>query len=246
MQSRTPIVGVSCYVEPVDRAPWMAQRSAVLPVDYVRHVMAAGGVPVLLPPTGQNGDPLALAAASVLERLDALILAGGADIESTRYGADPDRRAQEARADRDDWELALAAGAVARDLPVLGICRGMQVLAVADGGSLVQHLPDLVGHDDHSPEVGVFRTHRVSIVADTRLASILGDEVVDVPTYHHQAVLASSLAGSTWRAAAWHTDGTLEAMEDRSGRFRLAVQWHPEAGSDPRLFHALVSAAGEH
>lgn len=181
-------------------------------------------------------------AAATVARLDGLVLAGGADIESSRYGAPPDATAQDPRPDRDGWELALARAAVAADLPLLGICRGMQVMAVAAGGSLVQHLPDVVGTTVHSPELGVFHTHDVSVVEDTRLADILGVEVQSVPTYHHQSVEPGSLASSPYRPSAWHTDGTLEAIEDPAGRFRVAVQWHPEAGADPRLFDGLVAA----
>jgi putative glutamine amidotransferase len=138
-------------------------------------------------------------------------------------------------------ELALATAAAELDLPLLGVCRGMQVMAVAAGGDLEQHLPDRVGHQEHSPHEGVYGTHPVSTVAGTHVNSLLGDSTV-VPSYHHQAVLTHP----GFVPAAWAADGTLEAMEDPNAGFRLAVQWHPEEGDDPRLFTALVKAASRH
>jgi putative glutamine amidotransferase len=123
-------------------------------------------------------------------------------------------------------------------MPVLGICRGMQVMAVAAGGTLVQHLPDEVGHDGHAPTHGAYARHPVRVRAGSRLGALLGDEV-DVPTYHHQSVREHP----GYIASAWAEDGTIEALEDAVARFRLAVQWHPEVGSDPRLFSGLVAAA---
>ena len=116
-------------------------------------------------------------------------------------------------------------------------------MAVAAGGVLEQHLPDLVGHDSHCPHPGEYTSHHATPVEGTRLADLLGTQPLDVPTYHHQAVRPGSLEGTAYRASAWHADGTLEAMEDPTARFRLAVQWHPEAGDDGRLFDALVASA---
>jgi len=236
-----PVIGVSCYVEDVDRDPWVGQRSAVLPQGYVDHLEGAGALVVLLPPRRDADDAMAR---EVLDRLDGLVIAGGADIESRRYAGPPHPASQPPRPDRDTWELALARVSAARDLPVLGICRGMQVMAVAVGGTLDQHLPDLVGHDAHSPAPGVYTSHHAVPVPGTRTAALLGTASVDVPTYHHQSVRASSLAGTAYIASAWHEDGTLEAMEDPMSTFRLAVQWHPEMGEDGRLFRALTEAAG--
>jgi putative glutamine amidotransferase len=235
-----PVIGVSCYVEDVDRSPWRAQRSAVLPHRYVEQLERAGAVVVVLPPRPDADDALA---AAVLERLDGLVIAGGADVQADRYDAQPHATSQAPRPDRDEWELALARASAERDLPVLGICRGMQVMAVAAGATLDQHLPDLVGHDAHCPRPGEYTSHHVAPAEGTRLAQLLGTEPIDVPTYHHQAVRPESLSGSAYRPAAWHADGTLEAMEDPASGFRLAVQWHPEAGADGRLFEALVAAA---
>ena len=129
---------------------------------------------------------------------------------------------------------------------MLGICRGMQVMAVAAGASLVQHVPDVVGHEAHLPRPGEYSSHHATPVAGTRLAELLGTDPLAVPTYHHQAVQPETLEDTAYRPSAWHADGTLEAMEDPSSAFRVAVQWHPEAGEDTRLFDALVAAAREH
>ena len=243
--SRLPVIGITCYVEPVDRRPWVGQPSAVLPRLYLDHVEAAGAIGVLLPPREDATEEMA---GVILDRVDGLVIAGGADVEASRYGAEPDPTAQHPRRDRDAWEIALARVARERDLPVLGICRGMQVLAVAAGGRLEQHVPDRVGHHDHSPVVGAFAWHAVRVEPGTRLADILGDGPLDdegAPTYHHQSVDPESLGDTGFRPAAWHEDGTLEGMEDADAAFTVAVQWHPEAGTDPRLFDALVRAAAE-
>ena len=166
-----PVVGVSCYVEDVDRSPWVAQRSAVLPHRYVTHLEDAGALAVVLPPRPDADDAMA---AAVLDRLDGLVIAGGADIDARRYGAAPHATSQPPRADRDAWELALARVSAERDLPVLGICRGMQVMAVAAGGVLDQHLPDVVGHDSHCPRPGEYSSHHAQPVEGTLLARLLG------------------------------------------------------------------------
>lgn len=235
-----PIIGVSSYVEPIDRAPWVGQRSAVVPYGYVEHLTAAAALVVILPPWVDADEAMA---AQVLAGLDGLVISGGVDVEASRYGAAPHATSQAARPDRDTWELALVHAAIAMDLPLLGICRGMQVMAVAAGAGLVQDLPESVGTSVHCPVPGAYASHPVSLVPGTRLAGILSEQSVDVPTYHHQAVDPAGLAGGSYVPSAWHSDGTLEAMEDPYGTFRLAVQWHPEAGEDTRLFEALVAAS---
>jgi putative glutamine amidotransferase len=238
-RSGRPVIGVSCYVEDVDRSPWRAQRSAVLPHRYVDHLERAGAVAVVLPPRPDADDDLA---AAVLDRLDGLVIAGGPDVQADRYDAEPHPTSQRPRPDRDAWELALSRVSEERGLPVLGICRGMQVMAVAAGATLVQHVPDVVGHEAHCPRPGEYTTHHAQPVAGTRLAQVLGTDELSVPTYHHQAVEPTTLADTAYVPSAWHADGTLEAMEDPSAPFRLAVQWHPEASDDTRLFEALVAA----
>lgn len=235
-----PVVGVSCYVEEVDRSPWVAQHSAVLPHRYVDHLERAGALVVVLPPRPDADEAMA---EEVLARLDAVVLAGGADVGADRYGAEPHPSSQAPRPDRDAWEIALARASATAGLPALGICRGMQVMAVAAGARLEQHVPDRVGHDSHCPKPGEYASHHATPVEGSRLAGILGTDPLQVPTYHHQAVVPETLEGTGWLPSAWHEDGTLEAMEDPAPSFRVAVQWHPEAGDDPRLFEALVEAA---
>ena len=241
MSSR-PVIGITCYVESVDRDPWVAQPSGVLPHGYIAHVEQAGALAVILPPRLDADQAMA---AEVLARVDGLIIAGGADVESSRYGDPPHATAQGARRDRDTWELALAAESRAQGVPLLGICRGMQVMAVEAGARLEQHVPDRTGTTEHSIAPGTYGRHPVDVLPDTQLARILGAGTHAVPTYHHQAVDPRSLEHTAYRATAWHADGTLEAMEEPDGVFRLAVQWHPEAGEDNRLFRALVEAARE-
>ena len=232
--SLRPVIGITCYVEEVVRGVWESMPHALLPYNYVAKVERAGGIAVLIPPRADADEEMARA---VVSRLDGLMLAGGVDIEPQRYDAEPHPSVQAARRDRDAFELALAAVTRQWDIPVLGICRGMQVMAVAAGGTLEQHLPDRVGHDDHAPVPGVYGSHPVRTVEGTMVSGLLGDQVA-VPSSHHQSV--ASHPG--YLPAAWAQDGTLEAMEHTASRFRLAVQWHPEAGEDDRLFEAFVTA----
>lgn len=230
------MIGISGYVEPASWAAWRDVPAALVPYRYVRHVHEAGGLAVVVPPL-----PLAAGeddARTMLSRLDGIILAGGVDVEPGRYGEPPHPTVQLPRPDRDNSELLLAKVATAADLPVLGICRGMQVMAVAAGGSLEQHLPDRLGHWGHSPGPGVYGEHPITVAPASRLHDILGDQVV-VATHHHQGV--ASFPG--YAASAWAPDGVVEAFEAPMSRFRIGVQWHPEVGQDPRLFEALVCKA---
>jgi len=224
-----PIIGITTYVERAGFGVWRDLPSAVLPQAYVEAVTAAGGRAVLLPPDDHDAD--------VLDVLDGLVLAGGADIGPSLYGADPEPRTV-IRPDRDGGEMALLAGALARDKPVLGVCRGMQLLVAAAGGRLHQHLPDVLGHEGHSPAPGVYGEQHARFVAGSRVAGLLGDGA-DVHCHHHQGVADPGRLVITGRAA----DGMPEAVEDPERRFVLGVQWHPEVGRDRRLFEALVDAA---
>jgi putative glutamine amidotransferase len=231
-----PVIGITTYVEPASWAVWRDVTAAILPHAYVRQVAAAGGLPLLVPPLPD--DATAEDFDQILGRLDGLILSGGADVEPSRYGAVAHASVQAPRRDRDGSELGLAEATEGTDLPVLGICRGMQVMAVAAGGELLQHLPDVVGTEEHSPGPGRYGTHDVRIDPGSKLGGILGEQVA-VATYHHQGVLEHP----GLRATGWSHDGLLESFEDEHAVFRLGVQWHPEVGDDPRLFQSLVAAA---
>jgi putative glutamine amidotransferase len=213
----------------------------LLPEQYAVSVAAAGAIPVLLPPLAGIDE--------VIGRLDGLILSGGGDIDPARYGAAPDPASGRPNAARDEAELALFAAALDQRLPVLGICRGMQVMNTGLGGTLHQHLPDLVGHGRHDGPTHGFGRHGVRISPDSTLATILPEDgFIEVPTHHHQAV---NLLGDGLKAVAWEEDGTVEAVEAGPSElggfsgFVLGVQWHPEQGSDLRLFSTLVEAAAE-
>ncbi len=236
MSASRPLIGVTSYVEPASWSVWRNVPAALVPYRYVRQVRRSGGIAVMVPPLG---EPVGEEAAAVLERLDGLVLVGGVDVEPGRYGQQPQAAVQAPRPDRDASELALVERAAEIDLPLLGICRGMQVMAVAAGGTLVQHLPDKLGTADHSPAPATYGRTVVRTEPGTRLAAVMGERD-EVSCYHHQGV--ESYPGYT--ATAYASDGTLEAIEAPDARWRLGVQWHPEAADDPRLFEALVRAAG--
>ncbi|MBE3013329.1 gamma-glutamyl-gamma-aminobutyrate hydrolase family protein [Microbispora sp. NEAU-D428] len=224
-----PVIGVTCYVEPAKFTVW-DMPTALLPYMYVDHIARAGGQPVILPPAGEP--------AALVERLDALIIAGGGDIDPARYGSAPAPQTGYVRKFRDEAEFGLMNAALAAGLPFLGICRGLQVLNVTLGGTLIQHLPDAVGHTAHSPAPGTFG--RLPVRLSPALAKIYDDEDLTPAHYHHQAIdrLADGL-----EVTARSDDGTIEAVEVTGAPFALAVQWHPEADEDGPLFHAMVAAA---
>jgi putative glutamine amidotransferase len=228
-----PLIGLTSYREQARWGIWDTQAD-VLPAVYARAIVAAGGVPVLLPPA----VPAAAAAAAVVARLDGLVISGGADVAPSRYGEEPHESTANWRPDRDEWELALLDAARERRTPTLGVCRGMQVMAVENGGSLVQHVPDQVGHERHSPGGDEFGDIAVRMDPDSLLHRLLGERM-DVRCHHHQAVRTHP----GYEAVAWAEDGTLEAMELPGDRFCVAVQWHPEMAEDAGLFVGLVRAA---
>jgi len=230
-----PLIGLTTYAERAQTGVWDTDF-ALLPFNYVDAVSRAGGVPVLLPPVSDDTDGSAEAVAA----LDGLVISGGADIDPAAYDQPPHPATTGTRPGRDGWEMRLLEHALSRDLPVLGVCRGAQVLNVALGGSLHQHLPDVVGHESHRPSPAVFGPTRVRLAEGSLAARILGGDC-KVPCYHHQALdrIAPALDVS-----GWSEDGTVEAVELPARRFVLGVQWHPEQDSgDPRLFEALVAAA---
>ncbi|WP_409473134.1 gamma-glutamyl-gamma-aminobutyrate hydrolase family protein [Streptomyces sp. HC307] len=223
-----PLIGVSTYLEAGARWGVWELDAALLPAGYPRLVQRAGGLAAMLPPDAAQH------AAATVARLDALVIAGGPDVEPVRYGASPDPRTGPPARERDAWELALIEAALAARVPLLGICRGMQLLNVALGGTLVQHL------DGHAEVVGVFGRHPVKPVPGTLYAGVVPEET-SVPTYHHQSVdrLGTGLVPSAHAA-----DGTVEAIELPSAEgWVLGVQWHPEMGEDLRVMRALVQAA---
>nr|WP_181361550.1 gamma-glutamyl-gamma-aminobutyrate hydrolase family protein [Streptomyces sp. A244] len=221
------MIGVSTYLEAGARWGVWELEAALLPVGYPRLVQRAGGLAAMLPPD----DPER--AAEAVARLDGLVIAGGPDVEPVRYGAEREEPTGPPAPDRDAWELALIDAALAAGVPLLGICRGMQLLNVALGGTLVQHI------DGHVEVVGVFGGHAVKPVPGSLYAGVVPEETF-VPTYHHQAVdrLGDGLVPSAYAA-----DGTVEAVELPSADWVLGVQWHPEMGEDVRVMRALVEAA---
>jgi gamma-glutamyl-gamma-aminobutyrate hydrolase PuuD len=210
----------------------------LIPDTYPEAVLRAGGIPVLLPPL----EPVAAA----VERLDAVVLSGGPDLDPRHYGAEPDPHTGLPRPERDAAELAILERALAAGIPVLGVCRGIQVLNVGLGGTLTQHLPDTVGHTGHNPTPGVFGTVEVRLEPGTTVHRALGVDTVDVKCHHHQGLdkLADGLVVTALAA-----DGTIEAVELTGHAFVVGVQWHPEQDlqqdSDTGLFAALVAAARE-
>jgi putative glutamine amidotransferase len=227
---RRPVIGISAYREQARWGVW-DMPAVLVPAGYVDKVAGAGGLPVVLPPS-TSLDP------QVLELLDALVLAGGADLDPDRYGEEPHPETSGWRPDRDAGEIAVLDGALARDLPVLGICRGLQIMTVHAGGRLEQHLPDVVGHERHRPEPGVFGEHAVRLATGSTAHAVLG-ATTTVKSYHHQGVADAGALTVT----GWADDDTVEVVEVPGRRFAVGVLWHPEAGDDPRLFEALVAAA---
>ncbi|HZD87294.1 MAG TPA: gamma-glutamyl-gamma-aminobutyrate hydrolase family protein [Gaiellaceae bacterium] len=223
-----PLIGITTYVEPASWGHWQLE-AALVPYDYVRAVERAGGRAVLVPPDPDGAE-------EILDAVDGLIFSGGNDLEPSVYGADAHAATNGTNPVRDRGELALLEAALARDLPVLAICRGFQVLNVARGGDIVQHLPDLVGHEEHRAVVGEFSEHEVRVDPSSRLGEVRGP----VMSHHHQGV---GRIGEGLREVAWAEDGTVEGLEDPERPFVVGVLWHPEAGEDQRLFEQLVEAA---
>jgi putative glutamine amidotransferase len=228
--SRRPVIGLTTYEAEAAWGVWH-HRAVVLHMDYVRALTAVGAIPVLLPPVP--------GIAAAVARLDGLVITGGPDVDPATYGQAPQAdTVWQVR--RDDAELALFAAAADVGLPILGICRGLQVINVARGGTLLQHLPDVVGGVGHSPGAAEFGTTQVSVSAGSMLARALGRSHVEGRCHHHQAV--ETLGAGLQIVARASADGTVEAVEDPSRRFLLAVQWHPEVGDETDLFQALVAA----
>lgn len=234
------MIGLTTYLQQAQTGVWDV-RAGLLPAIYIDGLTQAGGIAVLLPPQAVDAD----VAARVLDGLDGIVITGGTDVDPATYGQRPHAATDVAVAEnqvRDAWEFALIDGAIRRGIPVLGICRGAQVINVALGGTLHQHLPDVVGHTRHQQGNAVFSTSAVRTVAGSRLAALIGDST-DAQCYHHQAI---DRLGSGLVVSAADDDGVIEAVEMPSDHFVVAVQWHPEERLDDlRLFAAVVAAAAE-
>ncbi|MGW4647346.1 gamma-glutamyl-gamma-aminobutyrate hydrolase family protein [Kitasatospora sp. NPDC004289] len=224
-----PVIGISTYLTEAKWDHWDAQRAVLLPHRYPLLVQEAGGIPLLLPPQPAEHAP------DLLARVDGLVIAGGPDVNPSLYGEQPHPRTRAFAPERDHWEAALLRAALASGLPVLGICRGMQLLNVVCGGTLIQHLEEGAAHLGSPNHYG---SHPIRPLPGTRLAELLPEAEVVVPTFHHQAV---DRVGEGLTVSARAEDGTVEAVEGEG--FVLGVQWHPEQGTDLRVMQSLVTAA---
>ena len=232
MTAGKPVIGVTAFVENVRWGHW-STLAAVTPFLYVRAVASAGGRPVQLPPDAD-------AVEETLERLDGLVATGGIDVDPSLYGDDAHPSMAGVRPEQDQAELALLDCALGRDMPVLAICRGSQLLNVLRGGDLLQDLSDEDGSTAlHGDGVGAATDHEVRIRSGTRLAELVGARAV-VTSEHHQAF---GRIGEDLDEVAWAEDGTVEALEDSRKRFALGVLWHPERNDGSVLFRALIEEA---
>ncbi|GAA4530361.1 gamma-glutamyl-gamma-aminobutyrate hydrolase family protein [Amycolatopsis samaneae] len=228
-----PVIGLTTYLEPARFGVWDTE-AALLHRVYVDCVVAAGGIPVLLPPVGDGH-------ARLVSTVDGLVLTGGADVDPARYGQEPHERTY-TRPGRDTFEFGLLDAAIRADVPVLGVCRGLQVISVALGGTLTQDVPEATGSREHQPAPATFGTSTITLATGSRAAAILGGET-KVQCYHHQAI---DQLGDGLVPVGWAADGTVEAAELPGENFVLGVQWHPEQDTgDVRLFAALVAAASK-
>ncbi|HVL94952.1 MAG TPA: gamma-glutamyl-gamma-aminobutyrate hydrolase family protein [Solirubrobacteraceae bacterium] len=221
-------------------ARWSVWNEDVVfvPRHYVRAVQRAGGAPLVLPPDDVwTADPDA-----VLDGLDGLILCGGTDVAPAAYGAEPHPRTDAPDVERDGFEIALARRALERDIPVLGVCRGMQLMNVAAGGTLVRHLPDRLGSDLHRHTPGSFADHPVALEEGSLAARAAGDTLHPTKSHHHQGI---DRVGEGFEVTGWSVDDRVpEAIEAPERRFALGVQWHPEVDEGSRIIAALVEEAG--
>jgi putative glutamine amidotransferase len=227
-----PIIGITGELEAARWRNWI-REAVVSPVSYTRAVERAGGTPVVLPPVPSSSIP------SLIARIDGLLIAGGRDVDPSLYDEAPHDQTDLPDHRRDRFELLMVRAAIDADLPFLAICRGMQVLNVARGGTLIQHLPDRLGNESHRPDPVRITTHDVQISPGSKLAGVLGMASA-VPTNHHQAI---NRLGTGLTTVAWTEDQVIEAVEVQGHRFGVGVQWHPEEGDDARIFEALVDAA---
>jgi putative glutamine amidotransferase len=235
--SGAPAIGICAGIERVSWGVWDGYEVTLAPRSYVRCVQKAGAIAIVLPPDeAAEEEPDIL-----LDRVDALMLAGGADIDPQTYGAEPHPETKWTCLDRDRFELALARRALERDMPVLGICRGMQLLNVALGGTLVQHLPEATGSESHRTVAGTFSEHHVRLDPESLACSAAGVEGFVVWSHHHQGV---DRLGEGLKVSGWSLEDELpEAIELPDKRFALGVIWHPEEDESSKVIAALVDAA---
>ncbi|POH85162.1 gamma-glutamyl-gamma-aminobutyrate hydrolase [Ralstonia pickettii] len=233
---RPPVIGLTTYLERIQQDIWDL-RAPYLPATYLDAVTTHGGVGVLLPP-----QPVTDAAVeATLDGIDALVITGGLDVDPARYGQAPHPTTDRPREDRDAWELALLAGARRRGIPVFGICRGLQLINVAFGGTLHQHLPDVLGDSRYQIGGGVFARGEATVEPGTRLADALGAGGTSILSYHHQGI---DRVGDGLVVSARSADGLVQGIETAGEDYLVAVQWHPEQDpSDPRLFAAVIAQA---
>ena len=230
-----PLIGVTTYRQTTSWWAW-ERDAALVPGLYLDMVVQAGGQPLLIPPVAGDDADVAAGVVATVEALDGLVLIGGGDLDAARYGQAPDARAGGTNVDRDRVELGLLAAALERDLPVLAVCRGHQVLNVLLGGDLVQYLPDVVGTTAHQPRAGAFGSVAVRAEPGSVVAGALGDRF-EVLCCHHQAI---GILGRGLVVTATSDDGVVEAVELPGHRFVVGVQWHPEELRDARLFEAMI------
>lgn len=229
-----PLIGVCAAVEPASFGPWTDEPAVLLPLSYSRAIQAAGGMVAMLPPDEGAADT----PDDVLDRLDGLVLGGGSDLDASSHGSAPHPKTVGSNLNRDRFEIALARRALQRDLPLLGVCRGMQVLNVATGGTLEQHLPDRLGHDSHRPVPGSWAEHEITLEPGSLAARAAGTDHLTVKSHHHQGVgeLGEGVAVSGWA----DDRETIEAIELPDHSFALGVLWHPEEDAEDRVIPSLL------
>jgi putative glutamine amidotransferase len=233
-----PLIGVCAAVEQASFGVWTLEPAVLLPLTYADSIERAGGMPALLPP-----DPVSAESPDeLLDRIDALVLGGGADIDPAIQGTEPHPETIGTNPARDRFEMALATRSMERGIPLLGVCRGMQIMNVAYGGTLHQHLPERLGHDRHRPTPGEWAEHDVRLAPGSLAARASGAERLTTKTHHHQGI---GEVGRGFEETGWATDDdTVEAIESPDGGFTLGVLWHPEEDPEDRVISALVEVAG--